>query len=263
MIILVAVSLYPVIWNVINSFKTNTEYLTDPYSLPSNLQFNNYALAWEKANIATYFGNSVLVTVLSVLILLVFVIPISYVLARYVFFGSRFISKMYMACIFLQASYIMIPLFLELKFINGLNNPWMMSLVYAVMQFPFAIFTLQGFISAIPRDYEEAARIDGASDFQILYRVIVPLAKPGIVTVTMLTAMGFWNEYPLALILLTDDTKKTLPIGLANLFEVQKYATDWGAMFAGLVIVLIPTVMIYLLGQKYLLEGIGAGGVKG
>lgn len=263
MILLTVIFLYPVVWNLVNSFKTNTEYLTDPYALPAALQFENYALAWEKAKIATFFGNSVFVTVLSTILLLVLVIPISYVLSRYHFLGSKVISTMYMGCIFLQASYIMIPLFLELRVVNGLNNLWMISLVYAVMQFPFAIFTLQGFMASIPRDYEEAARIDGATNTGLLLRIVVPLAKPGIATITMLTAMGFWNEYPLALVVLTDDTKKTLPIGMANLFEVQKYATDWGAMFAGLIIVLIPTLAIYLAGQKYLLQGIGAGGIKG
>ena len=128
---------------------------------------------------------------------------------------------------------------------------------------PFCIFTLQGFMSAVPRDYEESARIDGATNIQLLSRVMVPLAKPGIATITMLSAMGFWNEYPLALVLLTEDAKKTLPIGMANLFEVQKYATDWGALFAGLVIIMIPTIIIYLIGQRYLLQGIGAGGLKG
>ena len=99
-------------------------------------------------------------------------------------------------------------------------------------------------MSAVPRDYEESARIDGATNIQLLLRVMVPLAKPGIATITMLSAMGFWNEYPLALVLLTEDAKKTLPIGMANLFEVQKYATDWGALFAGLVIGMIPSSLV-------------------
>ena len=222
-----------------------------------------YVCAWEKANIAAYFGNSIFVTIVSTLLLLLFVIPISYVLARYRFVGSKLISTIYMACIFLQATYIMIPLFLELQAMNGLNSLPVLCLVYAVMQFPFCIFTLQGFMSAVPRDYEESARIDGATNIQLLLKVMVPLAKPGIATITMLSAMGFWNEYPLALVLLTEDAKKTLPIGMANLFEVQKYATDWGALFAGLVIVMIPTIIIYLIGQRYLLQGIGAGGLKG
>ena len=220
MILFTVIFLYPLFWNLMSAFKTNAEYLTDPYALPAALNLDNFV-------------------------------------------GSRLISTVYMACIFLQATYIMIPLFLELQAVNGLNNLPVLCLVYAVMQFPFCIFTLQGFMSAVPRDYEESARIDGATNIQLLLRVMVPLAKPGIATITMLSAMGFWNEYPLALVLLTEDAKKTLPIGMANLFEVQKYATDWGALFAGLVIVMIPTIIIYLIGQRYLLQGIGAGGLKG
>ena len=222
MILFTVIFLYPLFWNLMSAFKTNAEYLTDPYALPTALNLDNFVAAWQKL-----------------------------------------ISAIYMACIFLQATYIMIPLFLELQAVNGLNNLPVLCLVYAVMQFPFCIFTLQGVMSAVPRDYEESARIDGATNIQLLSRVMVPLAKPGIATITMLSAMGFWNEYPLALVLLTEDAKKTLPIGMANLFEVQKYATDWGALFAGLVIIMIPTIIIYLIGQRYLLQGIGAGGLKG
>lgn len=257
------VFLYPFIWNIFSSFKTNTEYLTDPYALPQKIHFENYSNAIEKANMAAYFLNSVFIVVLSTAILLIFVIPAAYVLARYTFKGSRAVTTLYMACIFLQPTYIMIPLFLELQAVDGLNNRVVLSLVYAVMQFPFAIFTLQGFIQSLSTGYEEAARIDGASNLSILLRIVMPLCRPGVVTIAMLTAMGFWNEYPLALVILTDEAKKTLPIGLANLFEVQKYATDWGALFAGLIIVLIPTVAIYLIGQKQLLAGISVGGLKG
>ncbi len=263
LILTTIVFLYPFVWNLISSFKTNTEYLTNPYSLPSGINIQNYINAIEKANMAAYFLNSLYVTLLSTLLLLILAIPISYCLARYRFFGSKIILSMYMGCIFLQATYIMIPLFLELQAVKGLNNPTLLSLVYAVLQFPFAIFTLNGFIRALPTGYEEAARIDGASNLNILIRIVIPLCKPGIVTVAMLTAMGFWNEYPLALVLLTDEKVKTLPIGLANLFEVQKYATDWGALFAGLIIILVPTVVLYLIGQKQLLQGISMGGLKG
>jgi N-acetylglucosamine transport system permease protein len=255
--------LYPFVWNIISSFKTNKEYLTDPYALPLGFHIENYINAIEDANMASYFLNSIYVVVLSTLLLLIFVIPISYVLSRYHFFGSKVITTIYMACIFLQATYIMIPLFLEIQAIKALNNLSVICLVYAVMQFPFAIFTLQGFMSSLSREYEEAARIDGATNWGILRRIVIPLCKPGIATITMLTAMGFWNEYPLALVLLTDERKKTIPIGLANLFEVQRFATNWGALFAALVIVLIPTMIIYLIGQKYLLQGIQAGGLKG
>lgn len=263
LIFFTVIFVYPFIWNLICSIKTNTEYLTDPYALPGSIHIENYVNAFKKANMGAYFLNSVYVVILSVGLLMVFVIPAAYVLARYRFKGSKLITTLYMACIFLQPTYIMIPLFLEVQKINGLNNLTVLSLVYAVMQFPFAIFTLLGFIEALPTGYEEAARIDGGTNFGILIRVVVPLCKPGIATITMLTAMGFWSEYPLALVLVTDELKRTIPIGLANLFEVQKYATDWGAMFAGLIIVLIPTLIIYLIGQKQLLQGITLGGIKG
>ena len=170
MILFTIVFLYPLFWNLMSAFKTNAEYLTDPYALPAALNLDNFVCAWEKANIAAYFGNSIFVTIVSTLLLLLFVIPISYVLARYRFVGSKLISTIYMACIFLQATYIMIPLFLELQAMNGLNSLPVLCLVYAVMQFPFCIFTLQGFMSAVPRDYEESARIDGATNIQLLLK---------------------------------------------------------------------------------------------
>ena len=139
----------------------------------------------------------------------------------------------------------------------------LIALMNFLMWFGNTTIVLMAGIMGIDTSILEAARIDGATNIQLLSRVMVPLAKPGIATITMLSAMGFWNEYPLALVLLTEDAKKTLPIGMANLFEVQKYATDWGALFAGLVIIMIPTIIIYLIGQRYLLQGIGAGGLKG
>ena len=263
LILVAIIMLYPLAWNVVSSFKTSTEFLTDPFAWPQGLAWDNYVRAYEKSNLAANIGNSIYVVLETLVIIVVCVVPCSYCLVRYKFPGAKLILNIYMAAIFIQATYIMIPLFLELQAVNGLNNLPVLCLVYAVMQFPFCIFTLQGFMSAVPRDYEESARIDGATNIQLLLRVMVPLAKPGIATITMLSAMGFWNEYPLALVLLTEDAKKTLPIGMANLFEVQKYATDWGALFAGLVIVMIPTIIIYLIGQRYLLQGIGAGGLKG
>ena len=174
MILFTVIFLYPLFWNLMSAFKTNAEYLTDPYALPTALNLDNFVAAWQKANIAAYFGNSIFVTVFSTVLLLLLVIPISYVLARYRFAGSKLISAIYMACIFLQATYIMIPLFLELQAVNGLNNLPVLCLVYAVMQFPFCIFTLQGFMSAVPRDYEESARIDGAGPVKTFTAITLP-----------------------------------------------------------------------------------------
>lgn len=263
LIIATVIFIYPIIWNVLASFKSNVEFLTNPFSFPTAIHFDNYVRAFTKAKMADYFINSIFIVIFATAVLLLFVLPFSYVISRYSFFGSKFLVNMYMACIFIQATYIMVPLFLQVNSLGWQDNRAALGIIYAVLQFPFAIFVMSGFIRSIPKDYEEAARIDGCSNARILLNIILPMAKPGIATVCMLSAMGFWNEYPLALVLISSDSKKTLPVGLANLFEVQKYATDWSAMFAALVIVLVPTLIIYLVGQKQLIQGISAGGIKG
>ena len=254
--------LYPMWWNLISSFKSNTEFLTNPFSFPQGFEIDNYIRAFTKANMGAYFLNSVYVVIVATALTLLFVIPISYVLARYKFKGSKLIMNFFMCCIFIQATYIMVPLFLQMNTMKLLDNLTAMSLVYAVFRFPFSIFLLTGFMKGIPIAYEEAAKIDGCSRVRILTSIIVPMAKPGIVTVGMLSAMAYWNEYPLALVLIQSEGKKTLPVGLANLYEVQQYATDWSALFAALIIVLVQTIFIYLIGQKQLIGGVGMGGIK-
>lgn len=254
---------YPLIWTVVMSFKTSREILTDPWKLPSGFAVENYINAFTKAKMADYFFNSVAVAIVATIVLVLIAVPAAYVLARFRFRGGKLILNVYMTCIFVQGTYLMIPLFLEMMNFHMLNNRWWLAVVYAVMNFPFTIFLLNGFMSSIPKEYEEAAKVDGCTPLQTMIRVMLPMAKPGIMTAVMLAFMSFWNEYPLALILVQDDEKKTLPIGLANLFEVQKFATDWGALFAALVIVLIPTTVVYSLMHKKLTSGLSVGGLKG
>jgi len=162
----------------------------------------------------------------------------------------------------------MIPLYLQMLSVGDMlsiklvDNLIPLGVLYAATQFPFSIFLMTGFMRTIPKDYSEAAMIDGCSNLRILTQVIGPMAKPGIVTVCMLSAMAAWNEYPLALVLLSEKNY-TLPVGLQRLYEIQRYATDWGALFAALTIVLVPTIIMFALGQRYLIEGISAGGLKG
>ena len=255
--------LYPVFWSVYSSFKTSTEFLGNPFSLPSSLEWNNYVRAVQKSNLFSNLKNSVYVVVVALILTALLVVPSSYCIARFRFFGKKLMKTLYMSMIFIQFSCIMIPLFLQMKDLHLLNNRLALGVLYATMQFPFAIFLLSGFMSSIPKDYEEAAMIDGCGNFGVLRNVIVPMAKPGIVTVCMITAMSAWNEFPVALIMLTDETKKTMPIGLATLYEQQRYATDWGALFAALILALIPTILLFLIGQKQLLRGTNIGGIKG
>lgn len=265
-VILIAITivmLYPLVWNIYSSFKSNTEFLTNPFSLPGGFEWGNYVRAYVKSDLASNIFNSFFIVIVALCVIVVCVIPSSYCLVRYKFFGSKSILNIYMAAIFIQANYIMIPLFLQLNTFHLLNNRAALGLLYGTMQFPFAIFLITGFMRSIPKEYEEAAMIDGCGPFKILLNVIVPMSKPGIVTVCMISTMSSWNEYPVSLVMITDAAKKTLPVGLANLYEIQRYATDWGALFAALVLALIPTVIIFAVGQKELVQGLGAGGLKG
>jgi N-acetylglucosamine transport system permease protein len=263
LLLFTALVLGPLIWTIMMSFKTSREILTNPWALPQGFALENYVNAFIKARMTDYFSNSVIIAIVSTLILMAVSVPAAYVLSRYTFKGRKLISNIYMAFIFVQGTYLMVPLFLQMMEFKMLDNRFWLCVVYAVVRFPFNIFLMSGFLRAIPVEYEEAAAIDGCNNFQTMTRIMLPMAKSGMVTVIMLALIAYWNEYPLALILIQTDAKKTLPIGLANLFEVQKFATDWGALFAALVIAMIPSGIVYLCGHKKLTSGLSVGGIKG
>ncbi|SUY32643.1 ABC transporter permease [Clostridium perfringens] len=253
----------PIIWTIMSSFKTTKEFYASPWALPKSFGFANYMTAFTEANMGAYFFNSILVTIIAMILSLCLSVPASYVLARQKFFGCSFIKNLFMAGLFIQPVYIIVPLFTILEKMKLLNNLFALALVYAVLSLPFSIYIMSGFMKGIAKDYEEAAMIDGCTNLQILTKIVVPLAKPGIITIMIFNFMNYWNEYAMAMTFITDADKKTLPVGLQNLMEVQKFATDWGALFAGLVIVMVPTMVIYSLVHKKLTEGVNIGGVKG
>lgn len=254
---------YPLVWNLLASLKTNKEIMSSPWGFPAALQFENFVRAFTESSMGEFIINSFLVTGLSMLLLLILVIPTAYALSRFDFKGRKILHNFYMAGLFIQPVYIMIPLFLMLNNLDMLDNRFWLSLIYAAGALPFSIYLLTGFMRSIPKEYEESAFIDGSGYFRTLISIIVPLARPGILTVIIFNFFTFWNEYALALVLISSDEKKTIPVGLANLMEVQRFATDWAALFAGLVLVLLPTITLYALTQKKLTEGMSMGGLKG
>ena len=263
MLLFTLIVLYPVFWNIISSFKTSTEFLEDPFALPASLEWDNYARALSKSNLLLNFKNTLIVEIAALVTMALIVIPSAYCFSRFRFFGSKTLSGLYMSMIFIQTPCIMIPLFLAMNRLNFVNKLIPLGVLYAVGATPFSIFLLSGFMKSIPLDYEDAATIDGAGWGCILVRIIVPMAKPGVVTVMMLAAMNNLSEYIVALVMLSDTSKQTIPVGITAMYEMQRYATDWGALFAALVMVLVPTALIYVIGQRYLMQGINVGGVKG
>ena len=255
--------LIPLGWTIIQSFKTTQEFFESVWTLPQALHVENYINAWNEAKMGQYFFNSIYVSGLGVIFSLMMAVPASYCLARYKFMGSKFILFVFTAGLFIQATYVLVPLFSMLKEVNLLNNLTILSVIYAVSNLPFTIFLLSSFIRSVSKSYEEAAMMDGANKLQVMTKVIMPLIQPGIVTVVIFNFMAYWNEFPMAFTFVTDDLKKTMPVGLQNLMEVQKFSTDWGALFAGMVIVLIPIVIMYVALNEKLTEGVNVGGIKG
>jgi len=262
LLIYTGITLYPLIWNVMNSHRTNFEILMSRTGLPTAFHWENYQRAWDAANMSQYLGNSVFVVLLSLALHLIFVIPCAHAMSRFKFRGNRAIELMFILCLFITLIYILIPQYVLLYNLNMLDSLWALSLVYAISGIPFSTFLLAGYMRTISNSYVEAARIDGAGNWRVLSKIIIPMAKPGIITISMLAVMAYWNELFLAMVVLRDPALQTLPVGVANLFEVQQRATDFGALYAALVIVLIPTVIIYLIGQKYLIGALNVGGVK-
>lgn len=253
----------PLIWTFISSLKNNNEISQYPLKLPGTLQWDNFARAWTNAKIGDNFLNSILVTAGSMLLSLALVIPASYALGRYSGKMLNPIRALFMAGMFIQKNYLVVPIFSLLLSFNLLNNRVALCVVYACTTLPFYIFLMSGFMQSIDKAYVEAAGIDGASNFQKMSTVVLPMCKPGLATMLMFSFMEYWNEYILALQIIRDDSKKTLPLGLKNIMEQAKYATDWGALFAAMVIVMIPTMIFYLCVQKKLTSGLSLGGLKG
>lgn len=253
----------PLVWTFISSLKDNNEISQYPLTLPAVLQWNNFARAWTNADIGANFMNSIFVTALSMALSLLMVVPASYALGRYSGKVLNPIRALLMAGMFIQKNYLVVPLFMLLLNFGMLNSRIAMCVVYACTTLPFYIFLMSGFMEGVDNAYVEAANIDGAGHFRTMVSVVFPMCKPGVATMLMFSFMEYWNEYILALQFLRDDSKKTLPVGLKNLMEQAKYATDWGALFAAMVIVMIPTMIFYLLVQKKLTSGLSLGGLKG
>lgn len=274
LLVVLAVSIIiPVGWVFLASIKENSEFYGNPWTLPKGIYLQNFTDAFSKAKMGDYFLNSIIVTALAIMILLIVALPASYVLSRYKFAGRKICNVMFMAGLFINVNYIVVPIFL--MFVNGdsvakqllgrgifLNNLFVLAVVYAATALPFTIYLLSGYFVTIPKEYEEAAFVDGSGYFRTMVSIMMPMARPSIITVILFNFLSFWNEYIISMTLLTKDAK-TLPVGLMQLMQAQKSAANYGRLYAGLVIVMLPTLLLYMLVQRKLSEGMSLGGLKG
>lgn len=258
----------PVAWVFMASIKENKEFYSNPWALPAGFYFQNFINAFEKASMGSYFFNSVISTALALIILLVVSLPASYVLARYKFKGKRILNTLFMAGLFINVNYIVVPIFLMLMGWDDtlnisffLDNIVVLAVVYASTAIPFTVYLLSSYFQTLPKAYEEAASIDGCGYFKTMIKVMIPMAKPSIVTVILFNFLAFWNEYIIALTLMSG-SNRTLPVGLLALMQASRGKAEYGMMYAGLVIVMLPTLILYIMVQKKLTQGMTLGGLK-
>jgi ABC-type glycerol-3-phosphate transport system permease component len=259
---------FPMIWVAYSSLKPDEAIFRDAFALPAAdaLVWENYSRAWREAHFGTYFINSLLVTTVSVVGILLFGSMASYALSRFYHPLGRFAYALFLAGLMVPVQLSIVPLFFELRALGLLNSRVGLVLVYIANGLPFAIFVLANFFRALPRSLYEAAVVDGCSEASAFWRVMLPLARPGLVTVAIFQFIGIWKEYFFAFMFTSgsqSDVIRTLPLGLANLSLTAQYKNSYGMLFAGVVIVTIPILLVYLALQKQLVKGVTAGALKG
>ena len=261
----------PLLWALLSSIKREHEFLNDPMGLPSGIQWDNFARAWTAANIGQFFMNSVIVVSMSLTLTMLLGSMGAYVLARYDFPGNRIIYFSFVGGLVFPVFLALVPLFFIVQKTEnipvvgqflGLSSYVSLALVYAAFSLPFTIFFLTAFFRTLPTTVAEAAIVDGCSHFSLFFRVMLPMAKPGIISLALFNFLGHWNQYILPVTLMTDRDKKVLAQGIASLAVNQGYQGDWTALFAGLVIALLPVLIVYILFQKKVQAGLTAGLLK-
>jgi len=272
LIVLALAILIPTAWIVMASLKSKPEFYGNPWSLPQGLHWQNFIDAFVTAHMGQYFLNSVMVTLVALVISVVVAVPAAYAMARFEFRGKAILEGALMAGLFINVNYIVVPMFLMLLgwdrhlkslFPHGffVNNLFVLAIVYAATSLPFSIYLLTNYFRTIPTVYEEAATLDGSSRLRTMMSVIVPMARPAINTALLFNFLSFWNDFIISVTLIPGDDK-TLQVGLLNLFQAQRAAADYGRLYAGMVIVMIPVIIFYAFMQKRMLQTVGGGGVK-
>lgn len=256
--------IYPLLWTILGSFKTNQQFLLHaPWSLPEwPLEWANFTAVWNNYHLGTYFTNSLVVTVASTVLALLLSSTTSYVIARFPFRGSMALYNLYLSSMMIPLILGLIPLFFLLSNLHLDNSLLGLILVYTAINLPFGVFVLVGFFRSMPKELDEAASIDGSSHYGVFFRIMLPLVKPGLISVGMMNVLNIWNEYIIGTVLVNDPDKYTIPVGIAIMQAEMQYRTEWGPLFAGLLLSIIPVLILYIIFQKQITSGMMAGAIK-
>ena len=253
--------IFPIVWIMYSSLKTKDEFMLDIMSLPGSLNFDNYYTAFVEGEMHVYFANSIFNSVVTVLIVIFLSFCVGYALSRYQFRGRNVIYTLFLAGMMIPVYSLLVPLFIQFKTLNLTDKMGTLILPYVAIRLPLAIFLFESFVRTIPRELDEAAYIDGAHTFFTMWRIIFPLCKPVTSTVLILAFLDTWNEFPFALVLITQRSLRTLPVGLTDFYG--QFTAEYTTLMAALVLSMLPVMIVYLAFRKQIIQGMTAGAVKG
>lgn len=260
LIVYFAVIAYPLLWMLINSFRESGEIFGNSWGLPKTWLFSNYATAWH-SGISDYFLNSVFVTAI-VCLQVVFLSALgAFGISRFEFKGKSFLLILCLGGLMLSPQVSLIPLYKLIQAMGLHNTHWALILPYAAYRIPLSLLLVRSFFLSVPKEFEEAAAMDGCSTFGIFTRIFIPLSVPILFTVVILTAYFAWNEFMFAIVFIDSERLKTIPAGLMQFRDMLQ--TDWGVLLAGLMISALPVIVLFLSMQRFFIRGLAAGGVKG
>ncbi|KIL41641.1 sugar ABC transporter permease [Gordoniibacillus kamchatkensis] len=254
------VSIYPILLMIMSSFKTKMEIITHPLGLPSGFSLNNYIEVWNKVHFADYFVNSLYVSAVSVLLILLVSSLAAFYIARYSFRWSGFVLFFFMLGLMLPMRLAISPLYMMMLKLKLLDTLTSLIIVYVAGHISFAVFVFYGFFRTLPKDLDQSARIDGCNDFQVYYKIVLPLMRPALATVSIVDLIAIWNDFFYPLIFLKSTELGTIPLGMLTLFG--EYDTDWNLLFCGLTLSSLPMILAFLFASRQFIEGMTTGAVK-
>jgi len=260
MIVLSCVFFYPMIWLVLSSFRQNREIFATPFELPSKINLHNWVDAWNVGNMSTYAKNSVIVTSLTIVCILLFASLAAFAFSKLRFTGSKTLMMLFVFGLFMPLQSFFIAQSYIFDKLNLKDSYMGLILPYIGVGLPLAIFLLKAFLDSVPKELMEAAKIDGCGDFVLFTRIIFPLLIPSMATVGIFSALNTWNELLLAMLYIQNDELKTIPVGL--LAFSSRYMTDYKLLFSALAIITIPMIILYVFFHRYIVAGLTEGALK-
>lgn len=260
-IMISASCIFPVIWVLYSSMKTSKEFNLSIISLPSRINFSNYSAAIKHGNLDKYFLNSLFNTCITVFVIIILSFMIGYCLSRFKFRGRKLIYIMFLAGMLIPVHSLLVPIFIEFKTIGLRDTRFTLLFPYVAFGLPMAIFLFESFVKSVPVEIEEAACIDGSSLIRTIIQIIMPICRPVISTVVILSFLQWWNEFSFALVLINDDAYKTIPLGLANF--IGPLSGNYTELMAAITIAIMPVLIVYIAFYKKIIQGMVMGAVKG